>query len=199
MSDRCVALIDATASHTDAVRAAPTIVACLADAGLIVPTLSADCVLGGNGYPAGPRCAEQFNVAAGRGRGAGGGDGFWELVTSGVEVHVEPWVNLLGFAQVEHASCPRCGRELGEQFVDAVSGQVDTFLEDWHLPQIACPACGAESSFHEWRTEPLLGFVHLAVVCWNWPPFDDPRWRVDVVRMLHEHTGRTFATTFGRL
>ncbi|HXD48025.1 MAG TPA: hypothetical protein VN600_04600 [Gemmatimonadaceae bacterium] len=197
MSDSYIAVIDEAASHADAVRLAPVVVACLAAEGLIVPTLSSDCVLGGTGYPAGPRCVEHYDASA-RG-GKGGGNRFWELATCGVEVHAEPWVNVLGFAQVEGASCPRCEDQLGDEFVDIAGGLVDAFLGDWHPPRITCAACGKESSLHEWRIKPLLGFVHFAVVWWNWPPFGDARWRIDLPGLLQRHTGRSFAMTSGRL
>ncbi len=117
MSDSYEALVDCTASPVEAEALAKAALQILSKAGLVLPSPSPDCVLGGVGYPAGPGCADAY---AAEDFGELEGNRFWTLSTSGVEVHSTRWVNAFGFAQFSGAVCPRCGHERDEDFLDDV-------------------------------------------------------------------------------
>ncbi len=197
MSDSYEALIDCQASAEQAKELAPQIVACLADGALIVPTLSEDCVLGGQGYPPGPGCSAAYRTRGGRGLGP---NRFWKLVTSGVQVVCEPWINIHGTTLFEYAECPRCSGRSGDDFLSEVMEGVEAFEERGQIPIVACPACGVKVHLHEWKCSPHLGFVNLSVVFWNWPPFDeDPHWKLDVPSLIEGKIGRQLLRTYGHL
>jgi hypothetical protein len=192
LSDSYEALVDCRASAEQARSLAPVIVQTLSRSGLIVPEPSPDCVFDGAGYPAGPKCAEAY-IANHR------DIRFWKLRTSGVEIHCEPWVNIGGFTQFDSARCPRCDDEHGTDFLDDVGNLVQGFLDTGVVPRVACRSCKAASLIHEWQCDPHLGFVHLAVVFWNWASFVDENWRIDVPALLADHLKRPLVLTHGRM
>jgi hypothetical protein len=196
MSDSYEALVDCDATPAQAAELARDAVAILSTGGLIVPSLSSDCVLEGVGYPAGPKCGDVYTVED---NGDLRGNRFWTLKTSGVEVHATPWVNLWGFTQFSGAICPRCGRDRAEDFLDDVGNLVDDYMRSGAVPSVPCPSCDAASSIHDWKCDPHLGFVNFALVFWNWPPFESEDWRVNVRALLQDHLKRPLVSTFGRM
>jgi hypothetical protein len=196
MSDSYEALVDCDATLEQAKRLAHEVVGALSKAGLIIPTLSSECVLGGAGYPAGAGCASAYEVED---DGELLGNRFWTLKTNGVEIHTTPWVNVWGFTQFASATCPRCGREHEEEFLDEVGNVVDDYLSSGVVPNVACSSCNATPSIHDWKCDPHLGFVKFAVVFWNWPPFASDEWRVDIQSLLQDHLKRPLVSTFGRM
>jgi len=191
VSDHCFSLIDVAASPAEAKKLGPRVVECLVGQRLIEPKLSEERVLGGLGYPPGPACAKAYS--AGRSRK------FWELVTSGVEVHSERWVNTSGFTVFETAECPRCAHLSGEEYLDEVGASVEAFYESGKVPKIACGECGAKSRLLDWKCKPALGFVNLAVVFWNWPSFDAKGWKLDIPALLSKTIGRPLVPTYGHV
>jgi hypothetical protein len=196
MSDSYEALVDCEATPDQAAALARDAVRILSKGGLIVPSLSSDCVLGGVGYPAGPRCGDVYTVED---YGDLHGNRFWTLRTSGVEVHATPWVNLLGFTQFSGAACPRCGRDRADDFLDDVGNLVEDYMSAGVVPSVTCPSCHAASSIHDWKCDPHLGFVNFALVFWNWPPFESEDWRVNVRALLQDQLKRPLVSTFGRM
>jgi hypothetical protein len=192
VSDHYIALIDPTASPSEAPALAARIVTCLSSRALIQPVALTASVLGGQGFPPGPGCERVYDRASGE-------SAFWTLQTSGVQVHSTPWINEFGFKDFETAVCPECKRVYGQEFVDRMLHGFDTFIVDPRVPRVECPACGTSSSLHSWACVPHLGFVSLSVVFWNWPPFDAPGWRLDVRRLLSQSLGRPFTMTYGRV
>lgn len=196
MSDSYEALVDCTATLDETQALATEIVGVLSKGGLIVPTPSADCVLGGVGYPAGPRCAEVYEVED---FGEILGNRFWTLKTSGVEIHTKPWVNVWGFTQFSGAVCPRCGRDRADDFLQDIGELVDDYLKTGVVPNVPCASCHVPSCIHDWKCDPHLGFVNFAIVFWNWPPFCSEEWRVNVHALLQDHLKRPLVSTFGRM
>jgi len=196
MSDCYEALIECEATPEQAEELARNVVGILSKGGLIVPSLSSDCVLGGVGYPAGPRCADVYTVED---YGEIRGNRFWTLRTSGVEVHKDRWVNLWGFTQFAGAFCPRCGRDRAADFLDDVGNAVDAYMTSGAVPNVPCSSCHATPSIHDWKCDPHLGFLNFAVVFWNWPPFVSEGWRVNVHALLQDHLKRPLVSTFGRM
>jgi hypothetical protein len=197
LSDSYEALDDCTATRDDAEKMAPLIVGCLSERGLVVPELSSECVLDGRGYPAGPRCALAYpprddDAVVHRNE-------FWKLHTNGVEIHCEPWINTYGFPVFEHAVCPKCGHRAGDEFLDEVGAAVEAFSVSAEVPIISCLECGVKSLLHDWACDPPLGFVNLAIVFWNWPPFDDEDWKLDVPALLEGKLGRLLVRTHGHV
>ena len=196
MGDNYEALVDCAATREQAAGLAREVVEILSRGSLIVPSLSSDCVLGGKGYPAGPGCADAYTVED---YGELQGNRFWTLRTSGVEIHTMPWVNLWGFTQFAGAVCPRCGRDRDEEFLEDVGNLVEDYMSSGVVPSVPCPACHAASRIHDWSCDPHLGFVHFAVVFWNWPPFASEDWTVNVPALLQDHLKRPLVSTFGGL
>jgi hypothetical protein len=84
---------------------------------------------------------------------------------------------------------------LADQFYDA--GR--QFCGGVARPMVLCPRCAAASAVQEWRFSNHLGFVYLAFVFWNWPPFDEPGWKVDVPALISEVVGHKVVVAFGRV
>ena len=196
MSDSYEALVDCDATLHEAKALAPRIIEVLSKEGLIIPEASPDCVFDGEGYPAGPRCADAYTVVD---DGDLYGNRFWTLTSSGVEIHAEPWVNVWGFTQFAGASCPRCNRERGQDFLDDVGSLVENYLKSGVVPHIPCPSWKSAHLIHDWQCDPHLGFANLAVVFWNWAPFDDLDWQINIPALLEGQLKRRFACTFGRM
>lgn len=194
MSDSYEALVDCGATLERAEQLAREVVGILSNAGLIIPTLSSDCVLGGVGYPAGAGCADAYEVED---YGEILGNRFWTLKTNGVEVHTAPWVNVWGFTQFAGAVCPRCGQEHEQEFLEDVGSVVDDYLSSGVVPNVPCSSCNAAVSIHDWKCDPHLGFVNFAVVFWNWPPFGTEGWRIDIQSLLQDQLKRPLVSTFG--
>jgi hypothetical protein len=144
------------------------------------------------GHPVGPRCGDHYVLGENEA-------GFWQIRTSGVEVHDTLWTNLFGLTVFESAVCRSCGAIQSDDFVDHIVEAMGDPEEQCGPPELTCPACDAAASIHAWATTPHLGFVHFAVVFWNWPGFDSPGWRIDVPALLSEAVGRTLTWTYGRV
>lgn len=197
MGDSYEALIDCKATPSEALLLRPLIIECLVENGLIGPELSADCVLGGLGYPAAAGCAAVFahlqddeelpDIA------------FWTLRTNGVEIHCTPWVNEWGFTSFDGAQCPHCRHEQGEEFLGEVAPLIEEFNQSGTVPAVACSNCGARVGMLDWKCQPHLGFVNLAIVFWNWPTFDSELWKLKVPSLLEAKLGRSLVSTFGNL
>lgn len=145
------------------------------------------------GYPAGPKCSDAYADEEGELK-------FWTLHTSGVEILSTPWVNHFGVTVFETAVCPRCGHEHQEDFLDdQLQTAMDSFESDLTVPMIACHACGVASRIHDWTCVPHLGFVNLAVVFWNWPPFEAPGWRLNVPALISQEIGHPLVESYGHV
>jgi hypothetical protein len=192
LSDNYLALVDTEATAAQAADLAARTIACLRRNRLIESELSADCVLGGEGFPAGPRCSQVYVPSNGEGL-------FWTLVTSGVEIHAAPWVNEMGATVFEAATCPRCGHIHDEKFLDQFAELWTRYKADHEIPEAACSACGVSTRIHEWTCVPHLGFVNFAVVFWNWPPFHVAGWRLDIPSMLQKELNRALVATYGHV
>jgi hypothetical protein len=197
MGDSYEALIDCQATQGDAELMRSLIVECLSESDLIVPVLSADCVLDGEGYPASPRCAAAYPLE--QGEGALHPNEFWTLRTNGVEIYCGPWINMFGFHMFDCAECPHCQHRYGEDFLAELNPMIDAFSSAGVLPTVTCAGCSAHVRLHDWRCEPHLGFVNLAIVFYNWPPLDDDGWKLNVSGIIEAKLGRPLVRTYGRI
>jgi hypothetical protein len=197
MGDNYEAIIDLEATPDAAEALGQRVVERMFGEGLIVPFLDPDAVLGDSGgFRPGCRINALYRWSPGESK-------FWKLVTNGMEVETGPWVNAFGFRFVKEYACPQCGAvfscdDVGgvpNQFYDAIA----PFMNGTARPVVSCARCSAASTVQEWRSSNHLGFVYLAFVFWNWPPFDDPGWKVDVPALISEVVGHKVVVAYGRV
>ena len=192
MSDNFLALIDPMATESDAQERAIRVRERLVAAGLVYPELSGDCALGGAAHPPGPRLREMYAPRAGEPQVA-------ESRTGGVEILAERWVNQLAFPVLEAATCPECGASFVEELFEPLGQAMLMFLDSAAIDAVECPSCSAAVPATNWTIRPHLGFCHLAVVFWNWPPFESPGWRDSVPDLVAEALGNRVIRSYGRL
>lgn len=179
MSDFYHAIVDVEAKPDEAQPLAQEVVRRLVAEGIIQRDIDPEATLGGPGYRPGDRITELYELPPRH-------SPFWTLVTNGMQVCAERWVNQFGFTLLEALVCPRCGASyswddsVGKRFMDAVG----EFYDGSDEPQVSCPACGLDSSAPLWHTKPHMGFAHLAFMFYNWPRFDSSSWKVDIPRLI---------------
>jgi ribosomal protein S27AE len=189
------AIIDLEATPDAAEALGRHVIERLSAEGLVMPSLDPDAVLGGTGgFRPGYRINDLYGLSPGE-------DEFWTQVTNGLEVQTGPWFNWFSGHFIQNYACPRCNvvfpqdDALADQFYDA--GR--QFYGGVARPMVLCPRCSAASAVQEWRFSNHLGFVYLAFVFWNWPPFDEPGWKVDVPALISEVVGHKVVVAFGRV
>jgi hypothetical protein len=197
MSDHFQMLVDVDATVKEAAPLSLALVDRFRLLGVITGEANSECVLGGEGYRPGPTISGLYELRKSEGR-------FWELSTSGVEIHVGRGFNVWALGPAYHwFVCPSCEAEI-DLFADDVSRHaVDKALNDWcsgvDSPLVGCPKCRTSCSIIVWRCKPPLGFGNLSVRFWNWPRLDAPAWKIDLATILREVTGHTIVSTFGKL
>jgi ribosomal protein S27AE len=188
------AIVDTEATRETAEILGRRVVERLSGEGIISPSLDPDSVLGDKGgYRPGHRIDDLY----------GGYDlrDFKALVTNGMEVRVGPWFNEFSFQFIQNYMCPRCSVVLAghdvmaDQFYEAAA----QFFGGVARPMVLCPRCSDASAAQEWRFTNHLGFVYLAFVFYDWPPFDDTGWKVDLPALISEVLGHKIAIAFGRV
>jgi len=200
MSDSFEMLVDVDVSAGDAQSLSAKVIDALVDRGLVVATANEDCVLGGMGYPVGPKIKRAYILSQGEGA-------FWELTTSGVEPTVRRGFNDLALGPVcEGLICPQCRAQFMPFEGDLAAGFGDQFAKsigDWLKGAsncaIPCPVCQQPIALERWECHPPLGFGNLSFRFWNWPPLDSSRWNIDICGLVREITGHTIVRTYGRL
>src|SRR5689334_21726704 len=99
MAECFVVLIDRSTSSDDAPEIGKQIIDTLIDEQLILPEANCSCVLGGRGFPPGPRVHEIYATGD-------RGFRFWEkLRTNGVQVCSGRYVNYWGIPYIESLRC----------------------------------------------------------------------------------------------
>jgi hypothetical protein len=194
MSDSFELLIDHDASPDNAAQIGKSITDTLIAQQIVLPSANSICVLNGNGFPPGPRLQELYCVSKNEGR-------FWDLLTNGVKLHTERYVNFFGFPVYEHSACPTCHERFANNssLMDRIYDCVAFFVNDGRLECIYCPSCAAQIRCDHWISVPDIGFCHLAIEFWNWPPFSSDGWKISIPDLLSGVTGRNLAQSWGRL
>jgi hypothetical protein len=194
MGDSYQAIVDVEASAEESGHLAQRVVERLSRAGITLPTLDPDAVLGGKGgYRPSERVKAIWNGDP-RNR-------FWTLGTNGLEVVTGRWVNVWAFPILSYFMCPCCGEKfevdhaVGNEFGRAAREFCDGFAK----PVVSCPRCSRESAAQEWPTQPHLGFAHLAFLFWNWPFFGDGFWTIDIPQLIAEELNHRTVLTFGKV
>lgn len=195
MSDSYELLIDHDASPENAGAIGKTLIGALIVEGILLPDPNSECVLTGEGFPPGPRLREIYT----------GGDHevrYWDVLkTIGVKVHTDRYVNFFGFPVFEYSSCPTCHQRFSgdHSVMDGIFECVGSFINDDRLDDIECPACRARIRCDRWIAVPDIGFCHLAVEFWNWPPFTASGWSLSIPDLLSDLTGRKLARSWGHM
>lgn len=194
MSANYQVLLDHHAAPSEATAIANALRDVLIAEELVFPTPNADCVYGGVGFPPGPRFASVYSLSENE-------TPYWQLRTNGVRFCIERYVNFFGFVVFEQSQCPNCHRTFSgdHELMDVIYDCVAAFINDDRLDDIVCPACRATSRCNHWLCVPDLGFCHLAIEFWNWPPFDATGWRLDIPELLERRTGRKLAIGWGHM
>jgi len=195
LSDWYQAIIDTKVSPDEAAFLALRATTRLVGDGVVDPGAELDDSIDRDSaeYIPGPRFAEVSGEAARPTR-----------LSGPMEVHLRPWVNDYGVAGLEMAACSICGTQFDrqafnhiEQLKDGFVSASEQFRSGSTHPIVSCPACQAELAVQLWRTQPHLGFCHLAFTFWNWPPFEE--WSVDVPGRIEGCLGHELVLTYGRL
>ena len=195
MSDWFQAIIDTKASPDEAAFLALRVTTRLVGDGVIEPRadFDEDGDRDSAEYIPGPRFAEASGEMPQR-MGQSGA----------MEVYLRPWVNDYGIAGLESANCSICGGEFDRNHVSDIEHLKDRFgrasaefLSGHTYPAVRCPVCEADAAAQHWRTQPHLGFCHLAFTFWNWPPFQE--WSEDVAGRIGCCLGHDSVLTYGRL
>lgn len=195
MSDNFVMLVDEVATLAEAQDLADAVVLRLRQKGLIAGEATPDHVLRGVGYQPGPAVPKLYCPADDEGT-------FWELVTCGVEPCVGRNFNVWALAEVcEGFTCPSCSTffEYCKEFGDSLGAAFQQWYDESGDAILRCPRCSKGISITEWRCNPPLGFGNLAFRFWNWPPFEWPAWKIDIVALVREATGHPILSTYGRV
>ncbi|MFD6142817.1 hypothetical protein [Promicromonospora sp. NPDC060271] len=178
---------DLDATEDDAPEVGRRVVEALVARGVILPELSPDAALGGDGHPAGPAWADTVEASA-------SGESPW-----GVEVRVGRSVQDGGQFDVGSVTCPRCSatREFfgpPEEFGPTCSdeeglGQFYAAAEAWSEgdadggADLECRSCGVATPVVEWRAGGAA-LTCLAFVFWGWDEL-----RPEALRWVAEATG----------
>lgn len=196
MSDwyQAVAVCDVLEDESQSL--ANSVIERLVSDGIIEAELYPHAVLGGDG---GYRPGRSIPVLYER---EGDEGDFRSLLTNGVEVRAERWVNFFGFTILDGFACPGCftkhkqgGNAVTEAFYDATVA----FLNGGEAGEVACTACGKSTAIRQWKTVPNLCFANLAFQFWNWPPLDYSAWKTHIPSLVKSIVGREVITTYGRV
>lgn len=175
---------------------AESVIARLVSDGIIQSTIDPESVLGrGGGYRPGPKVPSLYSL--GENEGA-----FWTLLTNGVGVCADRWVNQFGFLCIDGFTCPACLAhfKLGKNVVSDEFGKaVGSFLDGRDNLDVGCPNCATSNAAPKWKTEPHLGFTNLAFQFWNWPPLNSNSWRIDIPAIVETETSHKVILTYGHL
>jgi hypothetical protein len=192
---------DLDATEAEAPELGRRVVEALVARGVILPELSPDAALGGDGHPAGPAWADTVEVSA-------SGESPW-----GVEVRIGREVQDGGQMSVESVTCPRCSarrefygppEEFGPTCTDedglrwfygaaSAWGQAgagsagetgpQTGPETGRETDLECRACGVATPVDEWQAEGAA-LACLAFVFWGWDEL-----RPEALRWVADATG----------
>lgn len=142
----------------------------------IVDHATADCVLGGTGYPPGPHCGKALNDPS---------LGEWlrnTRWTNGLSVETGRLVYFGGQTCPTDPACPHCGAHLnGIDHGDALGKWMKSGIS-----QRTCPSCQRNSHINDWTMDPQWGIGHLQLCFWNWPPLH-PNFRAELATHLGGH------------
>lgn len=136
-----------------------------------------DCVLGGDGFPPGPRFQELFSWPV---QSLG-------LLTNGVQVAATKDIKFVDAGQGDyHFYCPSCRVEsfaYGDERYTPWQEAMDSFF-DGGSGLLACPHCDRATRVDQWLYVPHSGFSRFRVTFWN-----SPSLRKERVRELSELIG----------
>lgn len=193
MGDNYVALIDPTATAADARAKADRLLEAFVSHGIIHPESSEECTLGGLGHLPGPRIDDYYAFPANQ-------HSRWDtLWARGVEIIAEKWVNTCGFIAFHHTECPACRQKFNDDAIGKqLSNAMGVFLESDDAPTLCCPKCREVHDVRSWTTLHHLGFCHLALVFWNWPPFNSDGWRLSIPELASRTIGVGVIETYGK-
>lgn len=195
MSDSLVILLDKSVSASEAQGAGDGLLRALIEERIVLPEPNDACVYGGVGYPPGPRLQEIYRYREQELR-------YWDmLLTCGVKVQVNNYVNFWAFPIFERLICPSCSGELQDDAsaMDALYDAVAAFVNENDPRTIRCPQCDALVPADRSITVPDVGLCRLAIEFWNWPPFDAEGWTLSIPELLRERTGRSLKMSWGRM
>ena len=185
-------IVDLEVSEEDAPELAKKVVSKLFEQGLIAGELSNERVLGNDGYAPGPNLP---NICEDEGQ-------FWTLTTSGVSIKVGRSLNYWALAEaLEYAQCPLC--KIKHDHDRIWETNIGDALDAWYSQQLeislSCHNCDQASLFKNWVFSPPLGFGNLSFTFWNWPPFDDPCWKMDIPQIVKDALRHEIEISWGRL
>jgi hypothetical protein len=195
MSDYYQILVDVDADEVEAKSIATNVLKRFRAAGLIASRPNGHCVLGGTGYPPGPKMPKLYELEY--------GSRFWELATNGVEVRIGRGFNesALGPA-CDGFRCPSCGTEF-DPFASELGTTILAAAAKWRngldKARVRCPNCKNLPLVTQWECKPPIGFGNLAFGFWNWPPFSSTAWKLDIVSIVHDDSGHKIVSTFGHV
>jgi hypothetical protein len=200
MSEWFEMLVDPDVGEDNAEKLSHRVLSALREHELITETASKECVLGGIGYPPGPRAPDVYCLAEREGA-------FWTLRTSGVEPCVGRGFNEWALGPVcEGLCCHSCGVTFkpfadiyADDFGDLFARAIGQWMKDATVMNIPCPHCKTQILLTDWPCDPPLGFGNLAFRFWNWPPLDSSSWKIDIPGMLRYVTGHRIVHTCGRI
>jgi hypothetical protein len=196
MSDNFEMLVDADATLEEAESVSRSVLNRFRELAWISGQASADCVLGGSGYRPSPAIADAYRLQPRQ-------HPFWTLATCGVEPQVGRGFNEWALGPVcEGFTCPSCAAEF-DPFDDAFEDGTGTAIGEWIGQSgpalLRCPGCAKSQPITEWQCEPPLGFGNLSFRFWNWPSFDSPFWKIDIIDVVREVTGHAIVRTYGHI
>jgi hypothetical protein len=197
MSDHFQMLVDVDATPDQADEIIQLVLARFRSLGLITGDATPDCVLGGEGFRPGPAIPDLYQVV-------GKNDyRFWRAQISGVETKAgrsfNEWAlgpSCNGFA------CPNCQASIeafDDTFTDSFFSGIGEWFEQTGEGLVECPQCRKALPVTSWECSPPLGFGNARFFFWNWPPFDYPAWKIDVVKVVQEVTGHEIVKTHGHI
>lgn len=193
MSDSYLALVDPVARAETAAERAGRLRAGLIAEGIILSGTSEECTLGGAGHLPGPRLGDLYQFDEGESRP-------WEdLITCGVEIYDDTWVNEFGFPVFNWAKCPACDAMHEHEILEHIGQAISAFYDGEYEPLLSCSACDAASRVQGWTMDPHLGFCHVAVKFWNWPDFHSHGWKDWIPGIAARALGSPLIYTHGRV
>lgn len=194
MGDNYVALIDPTATAADARAKADRLLDAFVSHGIVLPESSEACTLGGPGHLPGPRIDAYYTFPANQ-------HSRWDtLGTRGVEIIAEKWVNIWGFIAFHYTQCPACRQKFNDDAIrKQLSNAMGMFLGSDDAPTLCCPKCREVRDVRSWTTLHHLGFCRLALVFWNWPPFNSEGWQLSIPELASRTIGVGMIETYGKI
>ena len=196
MSDSFIALVDADVSAEAASDVSTVIVSALLDRQLISANQTSECVLGGEGYPAGAAIQDCYRPRRNE-------SPFWQLRTSGVQIKIGRTYNEWAAGpSYEWCACKNCHARIGDmdsQFNKDLMASLNSWKSNTNSTQLICPQCHVGADITAWPSKPPFAFGNLTIQFWNWPPFDKSGWKLDISSLIQAATNHRLVYTWGHV